>query len=157
MVILLKINITYSNVIAWYDMTWNMIYHMICDSYIIWYMIWQWWIQWIHMIYDMAVVDSEGAAGLHRPPLGQYIHFFYHTTFMFWQYFILSHYLDAEWHDCIVISFHIMYGMVYLFIILKYPILQQQLWQCYYILNLPSSPGLAVMCCNWFSYAYNYM
>ncbi len=27
------------------------------------------------MIYDMAVVDSEGVGGLYCPPLGQYIHF----------------------------------------------------------------------------------
>ncbi len=34
------------------------------------------------MINDMAVVDSEGTGGLQRPPLGQYIHFVYHATFM---------------------------------------------------------------------------
>ncbi len=31
---------------------------------------------------------------------------FYHATFMLWQHLILCHYLDAERHDCIVISFH---------------------------------------------------
>ncbi len=40
----------------------------------------------------------------------------------------------------------------------KYPILQQQLWQCCNFLFLPSSPGLhAVICCNCFSYPYKYM
>ncbi len=28
------------------------------------------------MKYEMTVLDSKGAGGLHYPPLGQYIHFF---------------------------------------------------------------------------------
>ncbi len=34
---------------------------------------------------------------------------FYHATFTLWQHLVLSHHLDAEWHDCIVISFHIIF------------------------------------------------
>ncbi len=35
--------------------------------------------------------------------------YFYHTTFMLWKHLILSHHVDAEWRDCIVISFHIFF------------------------------------------------
>ncbi len=34
------------------------------------------------MIYDMAVVDSEGAGGLPPPPLWASTFIFYHATFM---------------------------------------------------------------------------
>ncbi len=65
MVILLNINITYSNVIPWYDMVWDMIYHMIYDSDMIWYQI----------IFDIWYGSGGFRGGMgSAPPLGQYIH-----------------------------------------------------------------------------------
>ncbi len=145
MVILLNINITYSNVIAWYDITWDMIYYMIYDCDI-WYQIW----------YDIryGTVVFRGGRQSAPPLLGQYIHV-WKTRWPPQAYLEQSSPLPPPIDQIVDLP---MYGMVCFFIILKYPILQQQLWQCYNFRNLPSSPGLhTVMCCNCFSYAYKYM
>ncbi len=133
MVILLNIHSRYSNVIV-YDMTWDMIdlYHMIYifllyDSDVIWYQI------WYDIWYDSG--GFRGGRGLHPLPLlGQ--HIFLEIKMATPNIFgtiknspppTISQILDLP-----------VYAMVCLFIILKYPILQQQLWQCYNFISWTS-------------------
>ncbi len=119
-------------------MIWHEIwYHMIYDSNI-WYQKW----------YDIWYISGGFRGVCTSSPLGQYIHLKKKSR---WP---PQTYLDQSRTppNCPNPgSASVWYDMACLLIVLKYLILQQQLWQCYNFFNLPSSTGLhAVMCCNCF-------